>query len=89
LCKKSFAAYGGRIFFWETRHFHDFAKRNRENDVSPKTSFGRRKRRKTFYTTPNSRVTGFNYSNMSLNKNGLQLILNNQSSKLALAKQIQ
>jgi hypothetical protein len=30
LCKKSFAAFGGRIFFWETRHF-------RENDVSLKT----------------------------------------------------
>ena len=36
LCKKSFAAFCGRIFFCETHHFHDFAKRNRENDVSHK-----------------------------------------------------
>jgi hypothetical protein len=27
--KESFAAFGGRAFFWETRHFNDFAKRNR------------------------------------------------------------
>jgi len=36
LCKKVFAAFGGRIFFCETHHFRDFAKRNRENDVSHK-----------------------------------------------------
>jgi hypothetical protein len=40
LCKKPFAAYGSRIFFRETLHFHNFAKRNCENEVSLKALFG-------------------------------------------------
>jgi hypothetical protein len=36
LWKKVFAAFGSRIFCLETRHFHDFAKRNRENGASLK-----------------------------------------------------
>ena len=33
---KVFGVCGSRIFFCETHHFHDFALRNRENDVSHK-----------------------------------------------------
>ena len=34
LCKKSFAACGGKIFFGWKHHFSDFALRNQKNDVS-------------------------------------------------------
>ncbi|MFZ4428106.1 MAG: hypothetical protein ACOYOO_13180 [Saprospiraceae bacterium] len=47
-CQKYFAACGGRIFFSETRHFHGFASRNRENDVSLKILFGAKRRKKDF-----------------------------------------
>jgi len=33
LCKKVFAAFGGRIFSLDTHHFRNFAKRNCENDA--------------------------------------------------------
>ncbi|MFZ4426211.1 MAG: hypothetical protein ACOYOO_03560 [Saprospiraceae bacterium] len=49
--QKVFAACGGSIYFLETRHFRDFASRNRENDVSLKTAFGA-KRRKNLFTQP-------------------------------------
>jgi hypothetical protein len=36
LCKKAFAAAGGRILFWQAHHFRNFASRNFENDVPAK-----------------------------------------------------
>jgi hypothetical protein len=54
LCKKVFAACGGRIFFLNRRVFHDFAKQNHEKHVGLKLKFGVKRGRKNhiFPTTP-------------------------------------
>jgi len=51
LCKKVFAAFGGRIFFGWRLVFHDFAKRNHEKQVSIQILFGAKRQEKPFYTT--------------------------------------
>ena len=56
LCKKVFYGASRRIMFCETHHFPDFASRNQENDVSHKIIFCRRRRQKTFYTTPQKNI---------------------------------
>jgi len=55
LCKKVFAAYGGRIFFGWRLVFHDFASRNHEKQVSIQILFGAKRQEKPFYTTPASK----------------------------------
>ena len=52
LCKKVFAAFGGRIFFGWRLVFHDFASRNHEKQVSIQILFGAKRQEKPFYTTP-------------------------------------
>jgi hypothetical protein len=49
LCKKYFFGASRRIMFWETRHFRDFASRNRENDASLRRIFCRLRRQKPFF----------------------------------------
>jgi hypothetical protein len=57
-----------QIMFLETRHFHDFASRNHENDVSLKIIFCRRRRQKTFYTTRTTLPKIISPDNIHLNK---------------------
>jgi len=54
LCKKVFAAFGGKIFFGWRLVFHDFASRNHEKQVSIQILFGAKRQEEPFYTTPYS-----------------------------------
>ena len=56
LCKKVFAAFGGRIFFGWRLVFHDFASRNHEKQVSIQILFGAKRRKKPFYTTSQNKI---------------------------------
>ena len=54
LCKKSYAAFGSRIFFGRRLVFHDFASQNHEKQVSVQILFGAKRQEEPFYTTPYS-----------------------------------
>ena len=56
LCKKVFAAFGGRIFFGWRLVFHDFASRNHEKQVSIQILFGAKRQEEPFYTTPQNNI---------------------------------